>query len=46
MTYILQSFCDQFHQNPTIDPYTGRTIQIGDDTYRRLVAICSEPPGM
>ena len=39
-----RSPCQQFHQDPTINPHTGRTIKIGAETYNRLVRECGPPP--
>ena len=34
-----------FYNNPTINPYTGRAIQIGAGTYNKLVKEFGVPPG-
>lgn len=35
--------CQQFLTNPTVNPRTGRKIQIGGPTYRELVKECGQP---
>ena len=36
--------CERFHQNPTINPDSGRTIKAGANTYQQLVRDCGPPP--
>ena len=35
-----------FHETPTINPETGRSIQIGKATYNNLVRKYGAPPGV
>lgn len=39
------SYCQQFHENPSFNPETGRRITIGGPTYRRYAQLCGQPPG-
>lgn len=40
----LSPHCQQFHQNPQVNPLTGKRIDIGGPTYRKLVSECGPPP--
>ena len=42
----LLSRCERFHQNPTINPDSGRTIDVSARTYRNLVRDCGPPPNI
>ena len=33
----------RFHQQPTVNPETGKHIKIGGDTYKRLVTVYGPP---
>lgn len=42
---IIQSICEQFHNNADIDPRTGIKIKPTDEIYINLVKECGSPIG-
>ncbi len=41
----ISKYCDEFHQRPYENPYTQRPIDIGGESYPRLLRQCGSPPG-
>lgn len=39
----MESYKDKFYRNPAVNPYTGRKIQKGKDTYNKLVKEFGDP---
>ena len=37
------NYCQEFLRNPSVNPETGRKIQVDGPTYRKLVKECGEP---
>ena len=41
---VTKKQCEQFRDNPTINPLTGRTIEIGKVRHQQLTAACAKLP--